>query len=334
MQNKIKINIAEWQSKLKEFVREPENKWLENAVGDGKILIGYTCSYVPRVLLSLDGLVPVRVRAPGVTGTEIADIYLSNVTCSYTRSLLEFAMDDRYGFLRGWVFAAGCDHVRRLLDNLDYLMSPEFIHIVDAPHRQGDAAIDWYVKELEILLEKLSEHFGVDTGKEALQTAIIKQNRFHGILQDIGNLRKRRHPPISGTEFQHIMIASLTAPMDDVEEQLYQVKDVLAAQKGITDFRAKLMVVGGNIDDTDFIHTIEQTGGLVVADRFCTGSMPGLSQLDENNDPLTEIARKTLSATSCPRLMEDFSSRLSTIVNTAIEYDVDGVVVELSLIHI
>jgi benzoyl-CoA reductase/2-hydroxyglutaryl-CoA dehydratase subunit BcrC/BadD/HgdB len=326
--NDTQMNFAAWQSMLDEVIREPENRWLEKAVEDGKVPIGYTCSYVPRVLLSLDGLIPVRMRAPGVVGTEIADIYLSNVTCSYTRSLLEHAMDDRYDFLGGWVFAAGCDHVRRLLDNLDYLISPEFTHIIDAPHRQGDAALGWYIKELEILLGKLSDHFEVDTGKEALQSAIVNQNRFHRVLQSIADLRKKKHPPMSGTEFQRIMISSLTTPRDDFEDTLHQIKNELSKQKGISDYRARLMVVGGNIDDTEFIHVIESTGGLVVADRFCTGSMPGLSLMDEDKDSLTEIAEKTLSETSCPRMMEDFTSRLRSILHTAREYEVDGVIVE------
>ena len=323
------MTFDDWQTRLQDIIDEPLNSWLDQAIADGNVPIGYTCSYVPRALLSRDGLIPVRVRAPGVAGTEIADIYLSNVTCSYTRSLLEFAMDGRYDFLGGWVFATGCDHVRRVMDNLDYLISPGFSHIVDAPHRKGDAAVDWYIKELEILLEKLADHYGIDTGEEALSGAVISQNRLHRSLKEIGDLRKQKHPPISGTEFQRIMMASLTVPGGHMESVLRRIKDLAAARrKKQTDFRARLMVVGGSIDDTDFIHTIESTGGLVVADRFCTGSLPGLVILDESNDPLTEIARTTLLETSCPRMMEDFQGRLGSILDTAREYDVDGVIVE------
>jgi len=328
MPENTEINFNSWQSMLRKILDEPENKWLEKAMADGKIPIGYTCSYVPRVILSVDGLIPVRMCAPGVAGTEIADIYLSNVTCSYTRSLLEYAMDDRYDFLGGWVFAAGCDHVRRLLDNLDYLVKPDFTHMVDAPHRQGDAALEWYVKELEILCSKLADHFGVDTGKEALFAAIANQNRFHRKLQNIANLRKRKNPPLSGTEFQRIMIASLTAPRERIENDLENIQKSLNQRRGIEDYRARLMIVGGNIDDTAFINVIESIGGLVVADRFCTGSIPGLNLIDENEDPLTAIAEQTLSETSCPRMMEDFTIRLNAVLQIKEEYGVDGVIVE------
>jgi len=87
-----------------DLLDEPYNRLIEQAETDGAIPIAYTCSYIPDVLLSVDRLLPVRVRAPGIEGTEIADIYLSNVTCSYTRSLLEFAMDDQYDFFKGGIF--------------------------------------------------------------------------------------------------------------------------------------------------------------------------------------------------------------------------------------
>jgi len=88
------------------------------------------------------------------------------------------------------------------------------------------------------------------------------------------------------------------------------------------------MIGGGNIDDSAFINVIESIGGLVVADRFCTGSIPGLNLIDENEDPLTAIAKQTLSETSCPRMMEDFTIRLNSVLRIKKEYGVDGVIVE------
>lgn len=322
------MKLDDWQSILNGIVEDPENDLLEKAMADGQVPVGYTCSYVPRALLSVKGLVPVRMRAPGATGTEIADIYLSNVTCSYTRSLLEYALDDRYAFLGGWVFAAGCDHVRRLLDNLAYLVTPDFTHIIDAPHRKGEIALEWYVEELRLLSKKIADHFKVDTGKRALAKAIADQNRLNGKLRDIATLRKRKHPPLSGTDFQKLMIAALTAPQHLLEDELAHIRDALDQKEGIDDYRARLMIVGGNIDDTAFIQVIESTGGLVVADRFCTGSMPGLNLINEDRDPMAAIAEQTLSETACPRMMEGFAERLEAVLRIKEDYNVDGIIVE------
>ena len=146
---------------FEDLLNDPLNHLVETSADQGKIPIGYTCSYVPDVLLSVDPLIPIRVRAPGVLGTEIADIYLSSVICSYTRSILEMAMDDRYPFLHGWIFAASCDHMRRLYDNMKYLHLSDFIHILDVPHRHGDVSVAWYTDELNMLVDKLSSHHHV-----------------------------------------------------------------------------------------------------------------------------------------------------------------------------
>jgi len=142
----------------------------------GRRALGYTCSYVPEPLLSVQGLFPVRLRAPGTVGTPLADTYLSSVTCPYPRALLEVALDGGFRHLDGWVLTASCDHVRRLYDNLEHLLSPPFLQIVDLPHKRGEAALGWFVEELRALARALATTFGVDTGPAALRAAIARQN--------------------------------------------------------------------------------------------------------------------------------------------------------------
>ncbi len=322
------MNFDAWQSELSGMLRDPENDFLKNAVAAGKVPVGYTCSYVPQVILSVEGLVPVRMRAPGAAGTEIADIYLSNVTCSYARSLLEYAMDGLYDFLGGWVFASGCDHIRRLLDNLSYLTKPGFTHMLDVPHRQGAEALAWYEGELAALCAELSAAFGVDTGRTALARAILRYNDFNRKVKAIGDRRKETYPPISGTEFQRILIASLSGGRERMTDVLDQMVEELLIRPGIQTYRARLMVVGGNLDDTAFIQVLESTGGIVVADRYCTGSIPGMELIDETADPLKAVATYTLGQTACPRMMEDFETRLKAILQIRKDFDADGVVIE------
>lgn len=311
------------------ILTEPLNGLIEEARAGGRVPIGYTCSYVPEPLLSVGRLFPVRMRAPGVTGTETADIYLSSVICSYTRSLLEYAMEDRYDFLGGWVFTSSCDHLRRLYDNLDYLKKPAFNHIIDVPHKMGSSAIDWYVEELRLLAVALSEHFSVDTGPDALADAIAKRNAFLLLLKSIGDLRKREKPGISGTDFHRLLMACQVVPLDSIEAQVREYKDSLMRGEGLSGYRARLLVAGGEIDDPGFIQTIESQGGLVVADRFCTGSLPGLEPVAGGGEPLRSLAENVFAKTSCPRMMESFADRVDYIKYIIDEYRVDGAIIEL-----
>jgi benzoyl-CoA reductase/2-hydroxyglutaryl-CoA dehydratase subunit BcrC/BadD/HgdB len=314
---------------FQEMLDRPFHEGVEEAQAAGNKIIGTTCSYIPRPLVSVAGLHPVRMRAQGVTGTPMADTYLSSVLCSYTRSLLEYTLDGTYDGLDGWVFTASCDHLRRLCDNLEYLAEPPFLHILDLPHKSGDEALAWYVEELERLAGALASHFGVDTGRSALARAIREQNEYLGLVRKIGELRRREHPPISGTDFHRIMVAGETAPRDRLVGPLRELGETLESAEGIRDYRARIMVVGSQLDDPGYIGLMESMGALVVADRFCLGSVPGLEPIPDQGDPLQALAAHTLRKTACPRMMEAFDQRLETIVEAAAAYRADGVVLEV-----
>jgi benzoyl-CoA reductase/2-hydroxyglutaryl-CoA dehydratase subunit BcrC/BadD/HgdB len=311
------------------LLEEPVNELVQKAMDEGQIPIGYSCSYVPDVMLSVDGIFPVRMRAPGIAGTELADNYLSCVICSYTRSLLEFALDGRYDFLRGWVFAAGCDHLRRLYDNLEYLKRPDFSRILDVPHKTGEAAVNWYTDELKLFAQALTDHFGVDLGTDALARAIREHNDFNAVLREIGEYRSGDEPVITGTQYHSIVVAAGASPKKTLLPILKQIRDDLPKRAPLSPYRARLLLVGGHLDAPGYIDIIESQGALVVADRLCTGSYPGLQPIPESGDPIALLAKHYLTKTSCPRMMEAFTERAADIVNLAREYRADGVVIQI-----
>ena len=314
--------------KLQDLLSDPRNALIEEALEKGMVPVGYTCSMVPRALLSAGKLFPVRLRATGISGTETADIYLSSVTCSYTRSLLEFAMDGRYDFLGGWVFVACCDHLRRLNDNLNYNAKPEFSHILDIPHKINDAALEWTVEELRRLAAALEKHFGVNAGEKALRKAIEEENALNAALRELGELRKIAKPPFSGTAFHRLMMAAQVAPAENVMEMIRDFRAGAESSPSVNGYRARFMLVGGALDDPAYTEIIESQGGLVVADRYCTGSFPGLDPIDTGTDPFTALARQVLNGTRCPRMMDEFKSRKDYILKTAKEYSADGVIIQ------
>ncbi len=313
---------------LDEILSDPCNELVEKALDEGGVAIGYTCNFVPDVMLNAAGLFPLRLRAPGISGTEMADVYLSSVICPYTRSILEFALDRRYDFLGGWVFAASCDHMRRLYDNLDYLSDPGFVHILDVPHKRTDAALDWYEDELRGLAGSLSAYFGIQIDEDALGESVVERNRVMSLLRCIGEKRREVFPPLRGGEFHRLMLFALTSPLWLAEPLLRDYLESLERSEKKTGCRARLMVVGGQLDDPAFIDAIESQGALVVADRFCTGSMPGAEDILIEENPFRGTARHYLCRMRCPRMMEDFTSRVKEICDTVRRCNVDGVVLQ------
>jgi len=312
-----------------DYLKSPVNTLVRQACDTGRIPIGYSCSFVPEALLMADRLFPVRLTAPGVVGTEIADNYLSSFTCSYVRSILESAVDGRYDPIKGWIFVASCAHMQRLFDNFVYLKKPAFAHVIDVPSKVSENTIAWLVEELRMVADKLSSHFGVDMSDQSIAKAIADWNKFTKVIQAIGDLRKQLNPPITGTEFHTLLMAFLTSPKDLIMPAILDYKTKIEGRKSDTKYRARLMLVGGHLHDPEFINVIESQGGLVVADRFCTGSIPGLLPIEITGDPIRSIAENTFKRTLCPRMMEEFKKRLSTIIKTVKEYKVDGVVIEI-----
>lgn len=314
---------------FEELLESPQNALVEQASRDGRIPIGYSCSFVPEALLMADRLFPVRLRAPGVAGTEIADNYMSALTCSYTRSLLEFAVDNRYDLIRGWVFVPSCAHTQRLVDNLEYLTKLAFSHVIDVPRKVNDVTTAWLADELEILAQRLSDHFEVDMGTASLEEAIDCWNTFSGVVLSLGALRKRPRPPLTGADFHRVVMACLASPTDLILPAVLSLYRRIEHEEGTADCRARLMLVGAHLHDPAFLAAIESQGALVVADRFCTGSIPGLLPVEPDGDPIRRLAAHTFRKTLCPRMMEDFDRRLKTILDTVEEFRVDGVVIEI-----
>ena len=97
-------------------------------------------------------------------------------------------------------------------------------------------------------------------------------------------------------------------------------------------YRVKVVLAGSENDDPDFTKLIESCGALVVADRYCYGSLPGREKIEiqKGETALRAVARHYLETSVCPRSMEQSAmrQRKKYIADVAKEYKADGVIVE------
>jgi len=315
------------------LIKEPVNSLVQKALDEGRVPLGYSCSLIPEPLLSLGKLFPVRLYAQGVSGTQIADNYLSSVLCSFSRSILELAILNGFDFLGGAIFAASCDHIRRSGQHFELLginkNKPGFFSfMVDTPRKVSASHVAWLARDYRKLAEKLAENYGVDTSDSALSTAIKEHNTFIMLLKSIGGLRKEDRPLISGTDFHKLMVASRLAPKDMLLEPIKKYLVHLKKQDGVGMYRARIMVVGSQCDNPAYTELIEAQGALVVADRYCWGSLPGLEPIPEGRDPYIALASHYLNMCACPRMMEKYKERIDQTITYYNEYKADGIVLE------
>lgn len=296
----------------------------------GRRIVAMTCASVPEPLLSGLGLVPVRLCASGVKVTPLADAHMGSTTCTYVRAVMELALKGRLDDIDGWIFGAGCDHLRRLHDNLAYLGKPGFSHMVDVPHRRGEAATAWYGQELETLAGALAGHFGVAVSDSEIRAAVDTHNACIGILRSLAEPGKRDRPALTGTERCAVMLACSRLPRDMLLEPLRELKKNLESREATGDQQARLVIAGCRVDDPGFMDLIEKSGGLVVADYCCPGFGAWSRPIDTAGcgSVMAALAQHGLESVTCPRMMEEQAGRAAELIDVARRFGAHGVVVQ------
>ena len=97
-------------------------------------------------------------------------------------------------------------------------------------------------------------------------------------------------------------------------------------------WRARIVVVGGELDDYAFSEILENCRCYVAADRYCFGSIPGRQPipLREDAPALEQVCNFYLETNQCPRFMsqEKITQRRETVKRLVEEYHADGVLYE------
>ncbi len=316
------------------LLTSPQNELVNKAIKEGKIGVGFNCYVVPEALLSAGNLFPVWLTAPDVTSTPQSDYYLSMVACSYCKSVLEAGIEGTYDLLGAMVFAPTCDHIRRSGQHFDLLKINNknekfFFHMIDAPFKIADNTIDWYTMEMKKVAAKFNEEYNSNINEDSLREAIKELNEFNMLLKSIGDMRKEKNPKLTGTEWHKIYGATKVAPKYLLIEPLKKIKaEIQARVADGNDDEIRLMFVGSTFDKPEFTKLVEEQGGVVVADRYCFGSLPGMEPIEEEGDPFVNLAKYYLGTCECPRMMQRGKERLKYTEKLIEEYSVDGIIFE------
>ncbi len=106
---------------FEDLLQEANNDLVRKGKEDGNLCLGYTCYFMPEVLLDLPGCFSVRLRAPKCTSPDMATYYMSGRTCHYGRSLLERALEGGYNFIDAQLATETCTVTCRFQEHLDYM---------------------------------------------------------------------------------------------------------------------------------------------------------------------------------------------------------------------
>ena len=273
------------------LLQEANNDLVKQAKDEGKLALGYTCYFMPEVLLDLPGCFSVRLRAPRCTSPDMATYYMSSRTCHYGRSLLERALEGGFNFLDAQLATETCTVTCRFQEHLqrmqDVIQNERFkCSFMDVPFKKTQNAIDHYEEQLRAhVLDFLRDNYGVDTSDEALLKTIEAHNEVCRLVQEIGEYRKLDNPTITGYEFAVITLATMTCPKELIIDKLQETAEEMRTRQPI--------------------------------------------EIKEGETPLRAIARHYLLTSQCTRFMEqnEMRHRKQVIADMAKEYKADGIII-------
>lgn len=264
---------------------------------------------------------------------------MSNYTCEYARALVERGMEGGYQFLDALAGVDACSMMNRAMEHFEILQMNDkpnfFVTHCDIPYKVTDYTLDSYVKQMRRrVLDPLTEKYGVDTSDAAIRQAVKEHNEVCSIISEIGELRKEENPVITGYEFHVLNLVSFTCPkyliLPYLRETLTELKKRKPDPKPA--FRARVAIVGSEIDDPQLTKLIEGCGALVVSDRYCFGSTPGreIIELKDDEEALPQICMHIMKHSECARYIADekVQQRRETADHLAREYHADGIIYE------
>ncbi len=294
----------------------------------GKKALGVVCCHVPQEILHAADVLPVRLRATGCEDYSEAEVWMSSFSCSFAKSILQYFIDGVYD-LDGLVTTDGCMQAARIYDNWKAYSKKsgkeQTLIEIGAPRMNSATTRSYYKEELKILAGELEKLTGNKLTDEKLLKSIALYNEARGLVKQVLELQKAEHPVITGAEALTIMLAETNMPVEEYIEQLKAFLADVPNRKPITDYRARLMIIGSALDNPAYIKAIEDKGGLVVADTLCFGSMTFGDELKTDKaDIFGSIASYYLDRIVCPRMIDNRDALHKLIVNRALDYKVDG----------
>ncbi|NPV58029.1 MAG: 2-hydroxyacyl-CoA dehydratase [Actinobacteria bacterium] len=310
------------QSQSTDIYTEYVRDWKEKG---GKVL-GYACVATPVELIEAAGILPYRIKAFGHPDTELGDAYLARFNCRFCRSCLQLGLDGTYDFLDGLVETNGCDHLRGMFENWQYVKKYDFFHYLKVPHFLREDSLEYFTEEIQLMRQAIAEHFGAEISDDALREAIDAYDEVFAKLKQVYALREKVPPALTGAEVMRLICTGSSMTARDFSALL---DEVLSEKEGarVPEYKARLMILGSATDEVDLIADIESTGALIATDALCYGSRSFWSREGESGDPARLLAERYLGNLFCPRMFTEYEKRRDYILETARRAGVEGAII-------
>jgi benzoyl-CoA reductase subunit C len=310
----------EWYDARHEYAKEWKRKT------GGKVL-GYFCTYVPEEILYAADVLPVRIlgshEPQNVTEPHIFAMY-----CPFCRDCLAQGLQGRYSYLDGIMIAQSCLHIRQAYTSWDMHVPTEFSYYLPMPHHvQSRHAMPFLRGEYERFIKKVEEWTGKKITDTDLKRGIDIMNQSRKLMKQVYETRKIPDVPMTGLEAMYMVVSNQMIEKTEHSRTTESVLKELAGRTKGKDKATRLMVLGSENDDVEFIKMVESLHAVIVQDDHCTGTRYFWDEGEAKNDPLTNIAPR--HGDPLPRPTKDWPHRrrIDRILKFAEDWKVAGAII-------
>jgi len=296
----------------------------------GKV-IGGMCTYVPEELLYAANILPVRILG-GHEPPTLATPHMFDMWCPFSRDCLNQGLKGKYNdYLDGLIESNACLHLRQTFGAWEiHVPTPWFYWFVMPNAIRSPRAKTFLRGELAAFKEAIEKLTGKAITDKDIDRGIDIMNTNRRLMKQVYEFRKQDNPPITGTEAMTMVWASQLMDKREHNELLKQLLEALPNRRLDRETGVRLMIVGSEDDDREFLEMVESIGATFVIEDHCTGSRYFWDEVVPEEDRLQAIANHYCDRVPCPNKdwgMEDCSrTRFPHILQLARDFRVQGAI--------
>jgi benzoyl-CoA reductase/2-hydroxyglutaryl-CoA dehydratase subunit BcrC/BadD/HgdB len=307
---------------------------------EGRKVIGTFCLYVPDEIIFAAGADRVVLCGGKSDTIPIAEEYLPRSACPLIKSSFGAVVSStcgtgdasgtgvacpHFGLVDAVVAEATCDGKKKMYELLGRRIPTYVIDLPQMPDNPG--ALRYFESELERFKGYLEGLTGIRATDERLAAEIRSANETRLLLQRLFDYRKSDSPPLTGLETLKVMQKQYFLSPAVFRGKVRAVcEEIERAESPPGEHKPRIMIAGCPMPSgsTKVPEIIESHGGIVVVEESCTGTRSFEHLVDETKPPLEALAERYLKIPCACMTPND--RRISSIVDLAKEYRVDGVV--------
>ena len=289
--------------------------------------MGYFCTYFPEEILYAADVLPVRILGSHEP-QDVTEPHIFGMYCPFCRDCLAQGLKGRYDYLDGIGIAQSCLHIRQAYTSWTKHIPIDFSYYLPMPnHVQSAHAIPYLREELVAFKEAVEKWTGKTITDDDLRRGIDIMDTNRRLMMEVYELRKKPAPPITGTDAMHMVVSGQMVDKRDHSQELEMLLPRLRDHVPDRETGERLIIIGSEDDDREFLDMVESLGATFVTDDHCTGSRYFWNEVgDPGDDPLTAIARRYVERPACPSKDWPSRTRMPHIVNLAREYGAQGAI--------